>query len=232
MEKRENKDGKLVRLAQSGDNDAMEQLCAEYKDTVRMLARPYFLIGADRDDLIQEGMIGLYKAVRDYEPGHDMSFRSFAELCIVRQIITAIKQATRKKHVPLNTYISFYKATDDENERTLIDTMPAARTDNPEELIISRESMTDMTKMLDTMLTPLEKNVLELFLEGRSYQEIAAVLGRGPKTVDNALQRIKKKLEAYIARAEKSLCLLLVKRRKIFQSHLLWLSPAFYWAAT
>lgn len=198
MEKRENKDGKLVRLAQSGDNDAMEQLCAEYKDTVRMLARPYFLIGADRDDLIQEGMIGLYKAVRDYEPGHDMSFRSFAELCIVRQIITAIKQATRKKHVPLNTYISFYKATDDENERTLIDTMPAARTDNPEELIISRESMTDMTKMLDTMLTPLEKNVLELFLEGHSYQEIAAALGRRPKTVDNALQRIKKKLEAYL----------------------------------
>lgn len=198
MEKRENKDGKLVRLAQSGDNDAMEQLCAEYKDTVRMLARPYFLIGADRDDLIQEGMIGLYKAVRDYEPGHDMSFRSFAELCIVRQIITAIKQATRKKHVPLNTYISFYKATDDENERTLIDTMPAARTDNPEELIISRESMTDMTKMLDTMLTPLEKDVLELFLEGHSYQEIAAALGRRPKTVDNALQRIKKKLEAYL----------------------------------
>ena len=198
MEKRENKDGKLVRLAQSGDNDAMEQLCAEYKDTVRMLARPYFLIGADRDDLIQEGMIGLYKAVRDYEPGHDMSFRSFAELCIVRQIITAIKQATRKKHVPLNTYISFYKATDDENERTLIDTMPAARTDNPEELIISRESMTDMTKMLDTMLTPLEKDVLELFLEGHSYQQIAAALGRRPKTVDNALQRIKKKLEAYL----------------------------------
>lgn len=198
MEKRENKDGKLVRLAQSGDNDAMEQLCAEYKDTVRMLARPYFLIGADRDDLIQEGMIGLYKAVRDYEPGHDMSFRSFAELCIVRQIITAIKQATRKKHVPLNTYISFYKATDDENERTLIDTMPAARTDNPEELIISRESMSDMTKMLDTMLTPLEKDVLELFLEGHSYQEIAAALGRRPKTVDNALQRIKKKLEAYL----------------------------------
>ena len=198
MEKRENKDGRLVRLAQSGDNDAMEQLCAEYKDTVRMLARPYFLIGADRDDLIQEGMIGLYKAVRDYEPGHDMSFRSFAELCIVRQIITAIKQATRKKHVPLNTYISFYKATDDENERTLIDTMPAARTDNPEELIISRESMTDMTKMLDTMLTPLEKDVLELFLEGHSYQEIAAALGRRPKTVDNALQRIKKKLEAYL----------------------------------
>ena len=127
-----------------------------------------------------------------------MSFRSFAELCIVRQIITAIKQATRKKHVPLNTYISFYKATDDENERTLIDTMPAARTDNPEELIISRESMSDMTKMLDTMLTPLEKDVLELFLEGHSYQEIAAALGRRPKTVDNALQRIKKKLEAYL----------------------------------
>ena len=191
-------DEELIALSRSGEAWAEEALCERHKNLVRIKARPYFLIGADREDLLQEGMIGLYKAVRDYEPGHDMSFRSFAELCIVRQIITAIKQATRKKHVPLNTYISFYKVTDDENERTLIDTMPAARTDNPEELIISRESMTDMTNMLDTMLTPLEKDVLELFLEGHSYQEIAAALGRRPKTVDNALQRIKKKLEAYL----------------------------------
>ena len=176
-------DEELIALSRSGEAWAEEALCERHKNLVRIKARPYFLIGADREDLLQEGMIGLYKAVRDYEPGHDMSFRSFAELCIVRQIITAIKQATRKKHVPLNTYISFYKATDDENERTLI---------------ISRESMTDMTKMLDTMLTPLEKDVLELFLEGHSYQEIAAALGRRPKTVDNALQRIKKKLEAYL----------------------------------
>ncbi len=191
-------DEELIALSRSGEAWAEEALCERHKDLVRIKARPYFLIGADREDLIQEGMIGLYKAVRDYEPGHDMSFRSFAELCIVRQIITAIKQATRKKHAPLNTYISFYKTTDEENERTLMDTMPAARTDNPEELIISRESMTDMNKMLDTMLTPLEKSVLELFIEGKSYQEIAAALGRGRKTVDNALQRIKKKIEAYL----------------------------------
>lgn len=191
-------DEELIALSRSGETWAEEALCERHKDLVRIKARPYFLIGADREDLIQEGMIGLYKAVRDYEPGHDMSFRSFAELCIVRQIITAIKQATRKKHAPLNTYISFYKTTDEENERTLMDTMPAARTDNPEELIISRESMTDMNKMLDTMLTPLEKNVLELFIEGKSYQEIAVALGRGRKTVDNALQRIKKKIEAYL----------------------------------
>lgn len=191
-------DEELIALSRSGETWAEEALCERHKDLVRIKARPYFLIGADREDLIQEGMIGLYKAVRDYEPGHDMSFRSFAELCIVRQIITAIKQATRKKHAPLNTYISFYKTTDEGNERTLMDTMPAARTDNPEELIISRESMTDMNKMLDTMLTPLEKSVLELFIEGKSYQEIAAVLGRGRKTVDNALQRIKKKIEAYL----------------------------------
>lgn len=120
-------DEELIALSRSGEAWAEEALCERHKNLVRIKARPYFLIGADREDLLQEGMIGLYKAVRDYEPGHDMSFRSFAELCIVRQIITAIKQATRKKHVPLNTYISFYKATDDENERTLIDTMPRAR---------------------------------------------------------------------------------------------------------
>lgn len=191
-------DEELITLARSGQAWAEETLCERHKNLVRIKARPYFLIGADREDLLQEGMIGLYKAVRDYDPKHEMSFRPFAEICIVRQIITAIKQATRKKHAPLNTYISFYKAADDDSERTLMDTMPAAHNDNPEELMISRESMEDMTKMLNTMLSPLEKSVLELFLEGHSYQEIAAALGRGPKTVDNALQRIKKKIEAYM----------------------------------
>lgn len=191
-------DEELIALSREGNALADEVLCERYKNLVRIKSRPYFLIGADREDLLQEGMIGLYKAVRDYAPGHDMSFRSFAELCIVRQIITAIKQATRKKHAPLNTYISFYRTNEDDDERTLMDTMPASHQDNPEELFISRESMEDMTDMLNTMLTPLEKNVLELFLEGRSYQEIALSLDRGPKTVDNALQRIKKKLEAYL----------------------------------
>ena len=120
MEKRENKDGKLVRLAQSGDNDAMEQLCAEYKDTVRMLARPYFLIGADRDDLIQEGMIGLYKAIRDYREDHNASFASFAELCITRQILSAINASRRQKHQPLNSYISLYR-TPESGDRELLE---------------------------------------------------------------------------------------------------------------
>ena len=120
MEKRENKDGKLVRLAQSGDNDAMEQLCAEYKDTVRMLARPYFLIGADRDDLIQEGMIGLYKAIRDYREDHNSSFASFAELCITRQILSAINASRRQKHQPLNSYISLYR-TPESGDRELLE---------------------------------------------------------------------------------------------------------------
>ena len=120
MEKRENKDGRLVRLAQSGDNDAMEQLCAEYKDTVRMLARPYFLIGADRDDLIQEGMIGLYKAIRDYREDHNSSFASFAELCITRQILSAINASRRQKHQPLNSYISLYR-TPESGDRELLE---------------------------------------------------------------------------------------------------------------
>ncbi len=191
-------DEELIELCRNGEQWAEEALCERHKNLVRIKARPYFLIGADREDLLQEGMIGLYKAVRDYKTEHNMSFRAFAEICIVRQIITAIKQATRKKHAPLNTYVSFYKAADEDGERTLIDTMPAAKMDNPEELMISRESMEDMTNMLNTMLSPLEKSVLELFLEGHSYQEIAAALGRGSKTVDNALQRIKKKIEAYM----------------------------------
>ena len=135
MEKRENKDGKLVRLAQSGDNDAMEQLCAEYKDTVRMLARPYFLIGADRDDLIQEGMIGLYKAIRDYREDHNSSFASFAELCITRQILSAINASRRQKHQPLNSYISLYR-TPESGDRELLELIEQPGGD-PEERFIS-----------------------------------------------------------------------------------------------
>ncbi|MBS7387337.1 MAG: sigma-70 family RNA polymerase sigma factor, partial [Eubacteriales bacterium] len=138
MEKRENKDGKLVRLAQSGDNDAMEQLCAEYKDTVRMLARPYFLIGADRDDLIQEGMIGLYKAIRDYREDHNASFASFAELCITRQILSAINASRRQKHQPLNSYISLYR-TPESGDRELLELIEQPGGD-PEERFISRET--------------------------------------------------------------------------------------------
>lgn len=191
-------DEALVSLAHEGDERAAEALIERYKNMVRIKSRPYFLIGADREDLVQEGMIGLFKAVRDYSAEHEMSFRSFADMCVHRQIITAIKRATRKKHAPLNTYVSIYRNGDEERERPLIDTMPTARTENPEELLISRESLEGMHGMLEDMLSPLEKRVLDLFLEGRSYQEIAAALERGTKTVDNALQRIKKKLEAYL----------------------------------
>lgn len=192
-------DEQLVTLSQQGDELATEKLLERYKNMVRIKSWPYYIIGADREDLVQEGMIGLFKAVRDYSPGHEMSFRSFADLCVHRQIITAIKRATRKKHAPLNTYVSIYRNEDEESERPLIDTVQTVRTENPEELFISGESLEGMRDMLEDMLSPLEKRVLDLFLDGHSYQEIAQIIGRGTKTVDNALQRIKKKLEAYLA---------------------------------
>ena len=191
-------DEELVSAWRRGDEYAAEKLIERYKNMVRMKSRPYFLIGADREDLVQEGMIGLYKAVRDYSPEHEMSFRSFADMCVHRQIITAIKRATRKKHAPLNSYVSIYRNDDEERDRPLIDTMQTVRTDNPEEMFISRESLEGMRGMLENMLSPLEKRVLDLFLDGRSYQEIAEIIARGTKTVDNALQRIKKKLEVYL----------------------------------
>ena len=190
MEKRENKDGKLVRLAQSGDNDAMEQLCAEYKDTVRMLARPYFLIGADRDDLIQEGMIGLYKAIRDYREDHNSSFASFAELCITRQILSAINASRRQKHQPLNSYISLYR-TPESGDRELLELIEQPGGD-PEERFISRETAAALRRVINTRLTPLEKRVTELFLQGMTYRQIAEAVPCPIKSVDNALSPGKK----------------------------------------
>ena len=187
MEKRENKDGKLVRLAQSGDNDAMEQLCAEYKDTVRMLARPYFLIGADRDDLIQEGMIGLYKAIRDYREDHNSSFASFAELCITRQILSAINASRRQKHQPLNSFVSLSEPVS-EQELRLVDE------ETPEEIMISRENVIGMHERIKERLSKFEYQVLELYLKGYDYTQIAEKLGKQPKAIDNALQRIRSKV--------------------------------------
>ena len=187
MEKRENKDGKLVRLAQSGDNDAMEQLCAEYKDTVRMLARPYFLIGADRDDLIQEGMIGLYKAIRDYREDHNSSFASFAELCITRQILSAISASRRQKHQPLNSFVSLSEPVS-EQELRLVDE------ETPEEIMISRENVIGMHERIKERLSKFEYQVLELYLKGYDYTQIAEKLGKQPKAIDNALQRIRSKV--------------------------------------
>lgn len=191
-------DEELVALSHEGDQLADETLIERYKNVVRIKARPYFLMGADREDLLQEGMIGLYKAIRDFSPDRDMGFRSFADMCILRQILTAVKVATRKKHGPLNSYVSFYMGEELE-ERPLIDTMASSRTEDPEELLISRERMEGIRASLEGTLSPLEKNVLGLFLDGRSYQEIAKTLGRSTKSVDNALQRIKRKLEAHLA---------------------------------
>ena len=196
-------DEALVERSHAGDARADETLCERYKNVVRIKARPYFLIGADREDLVQEGMIGLYKAIRDYTPDHNAVFRSFAEMCIVRQLISAIKRATRKKHAPLNTYVSLYGSTfaeEDNRERPLLDTMAMVRTESPEDAFISKESTEHILGSIEKLLTPLEKQVLDLFMDGYSYQQIAAVLGRGTKTVDNALQRIKKKLNRILGK--------------------------------
>ena len=192
-------DEEVVELARQGDNDAQEYLIGKYKNFVRAKARSYFLIGADKEDIIQEGMIGLYKAIRDYRPDKLSSFRAFAELCITRQIITAIKTATRQKHIPLNNYISLNKPIyDEESDRTLMDVIVEGRAQNPEELIIDRENLVSLRDQVDQVLSSLEQDVLNAYLDGKSYQEIADKLGRHVKSIDNALQRVKRKLEKFL----------------------------------
>ena len=190
-------DDELLRLHRAGDARAEETLYARYKQIVRSKARTYFLVGADHEDIIQEGMIGLYKAVMDYQFDKAASFRGFAELCITRQIITAIKSATRKKHVPLNTYISFNRSVyEGENERPLIDVLTSTRISDPEEVLIGRESYAAVADSIEHSLSKLEHNALGLYLYGYSYQQIADMLQITTKSVDNAIQRVKKKLEA------------------------------------
>ena len=192
-------DEEVVELARQGDNDAQEDLIGKYKTFVRAKARSYFLIGADKEDIIQEGMIGLYKAIRDYRPDKLSSFRAFAELCITRQIITAIKTATRQKHIPLNSYISLNKPIyDEDSDRTLLDVISGTRVTDPEELVISQEDFDDIEAKMGEILSSLEWNVLMYYLEGKSYQDIAAGLDRHVKSIDNALQRVKRKLERYL----------------------------------
>ena len=193
-------DEAVVELAQGGDSVAVEYLLYKYKNFVRSKARSYFLIGADHEDIVQEGMIGLFKAIRDYQPERLSSFRAFAELCITRQIITAIKTATRQKHVPLNSYVSLNKPLyDEESDRTLMDVIVEGRAQNPEELIIGREDLTSIRDRVDQVLSSLEQDVLNAYLDGKSYQEIADKLGRHVKSIDNALQRVKRKLEKFLA---------------------------------
>ncbi|WP_353893416.1 RNA polymerase sporulation sigma factor SigH [Proteinivorax hydrogeniformans] len=192
-------DEKLAILACQGDEIATEILINKYKNFVRSKARSYFLIGADREDIIQEGMIGLYKAIRDFKGDKLTSFKSFAELCVTRQIITAIKTATRQKHIPLNSYVSLNKPIfDEESDRTLLDIISGIKITDPEELMISQEEYSDIEKKMAEILSGLERKVLMLYLEGKSYQEIAEELKRHVKSIDNALQRVKRKLERYL----------------------------------
>jgi RNA polymerase sporulation-specific sigma factor len=192
-------DEEIVELAQQGEQFPVEFLVDKYKNFVRAKARSYFLIGADKEDIIQEGMIGLFKAIRDYRVDKLTSFRAFAELCITRQIITAIKTATRQKHIPLNSYVSLNKPIyDEESDRTLMDILSTTKITNPEEIIISREEFVFIEQKMGEILSSLEWKVLMAYLEGKSYQEIAVDLKRHVKSIDNALQRVKRKLEKYL----------------------------------
>jgi RNA polymerase sporulation-specific sigma factor len=192
-------DEEVVCEAIAGSHHALEYLINKYKNFVKSKARSYFLIGADREDIIQEGMIGLYKAIRDFNPEKLSSFRAFAELCITRQIITAIKTATRQKHIPLNSYVSLNKPIyDEDSDRTLLDIISGVKVSDPEELIISREEFEDIEGKMGEILSKLEWQVLMAYLGGKSYHEIAKELKRHVKSIDNALQRVKRKLEKYL----------------------------------
>jgi len=192
-------DEELIEDARSGNNRTLEYIINKYKNFVRAKARTYFLIGADREDIIQEGMIGLYKAIRDFRVDKLSSFRAFAELCITRQIITAIKTATRQKHIPLNSYVSLNKPIfDEESDRTLMDVIGEESISDPEEMIINREEFNGIEEKMSEILSGLEWEVLSLYLQGKSYQEIAEDLDRHVKSIDNALQRVKRKLEKYL----------------------------------
>ncbi|MED4534529.1 RNA polymerase sporulation sigma factor SigH [Metabacillus fastidiosus] len=199
-------DEQIIDLVHRGDSEALDYLITKYRNFVRAKARSYFLIGADREDIVQEGMIGLYKAIRDFKEDKLSSFKAFAELCITRQIITAIKTATRQKHIPLNSYVSLDKPIyDEESDRTLMDVISGAKVTDPEELIINQEEFDDIEVKMGELLSDLERKVLVLYLDGRSYQEISEELNRHVKSIDNALQRVKRKLERYLELREISL---------------------------
>jgi RNA polymerase sporulation-specific sigma factor len=192
----------LIVAARNGDERAMDQIIRRYEGFVRLKASSYFLAGGDASDLLQEGLVGLYKAVRDFRPDKEASFRSFAELCITRQIITAIKTATRYKHAPLNSYVSFSHTPagqESEVECTLGDALPGPSTEDPASCVISTEELQSLLRCLGSTLSRLESRVLTLYLEGRSYETIGRLVGCEPKTVDNALQRVKRKVLAHLA---------------------------------
>jgi RNA polymerase sporulation-specific sigma factor len=192
----------LVQAAQCGDQSASVELVRRYRGLIRCKARSYFLAGADRDDIIQEGMIGLFKAIRDYDPTRQASFHSFAELCVTRQIITAVKSATRRKHQPLNGYVSLSKpaSADEDGERLLSDIIAAREICDPAEIVIGAWETEFIRSGVVGTLSSFEHAVLRLYTDGKSYQEIAERLGRHTKAVDNALQRVKRKMESQIER--------------------------------
>lgn len=189
-------DNDLLDLVRRGDSHALDVLINRYINFVRAKARTYFLVGADKEDIIQEGMIGLYKAIRDYDGDKLSAFKGFAELCVTRQIITAIKTATRQKHIPLNSYVSLDKPIyDEESDRTLLDVIEGSTETDPQEMLVNQEDYGNMEYKLSELLSDLEKRVLHLYLDGRTYQEISVSLNRHVKSIDNALQRVKRKLE-------------------------------------
>ena len=189
-------DEEVVILGRSGDKAALEYVMTEYKYLVRQKAKDYFLVGADRDDIVQEGMIGLFKAIRDFDNTKLSSFKTFAQMCIKRQIITAIKTATRQKHMPLNSYVSLSKAVfdDDTTERSLLDTIAGAENLDPEYRVVENESFVITKNKIDEILSEFEILVLQMYIDGKSYRDISVVLDRSPKSIDNALQRLKRKI--------------------------------------
>jgi RNA polymerase sporulation-specific sigma factor len=191
-------DDALLRKSRAGDTAALDQLLHRYKDLVKSKSRLYFIMGADRDDIVQEGMIGLYKAIRDYDPERPAGFASFAELCVTRQILTAIKAAARQKHIPLNSYISLDKTVDGETEQTYMELLTGTQS-SPEEALIDREDRSYIEVNIEKSLSELECRVLSLHLVGKSYAEIAVLVARDEKAVDNALQRVRRKVEKILS---------------------------------
>ena len=202
----ENKtDEEIAVEAKNGNNRAQDYLISKYENFVKSKAKSYFLIGADKEDIYQEGMIGLYKAIRDFKIDRLTSFRAFAEICVTRQIITAIKTATRQKHIPLNTYVSLNKPIyEEESDRTLLDVISGIKITDPEELVIGKEQMELIQGQMEKVLSELELEVLHSYLDGKSYQEIACDLDRHSKSIDNALQRVKRKLEKSLSDKKES----------------------------
>ena len=191
-------DEELIGLLREGRRDITDYIMEKYKGMVKAKARSMFLLGGDSDDLIQEGMIGLFKAVRDYDSGRDASFSTFAELCVSRQMYTAVQASTRKKHMPLNTYISLYGAQGEAEEAELMNAIPADSEKSPEELFIDRENVEVLERTIVKELSAFEKQVLDLYITGMRTAQIARVLGRDAKSTDNALSRIRSKLRKAI----------------------------------